>query len=519
MPFSPDYRPSTDAQWLEALRDPLWRLHSGALYQIMLKSDEGAGPVVPFIPNEAQAAFIRRIWYRNIILKARQRGFTTLIAILWLDHALFNADQRCSVLAQDREAAEIIFRDKVKLAYDRLPVALKALMPLARDSASELLFAHNNSSVRVATSMRSGTIHRLHISEFGKICARYPDKAQEVVTGSLPAVPLDGITIIESTAEGRDGEFYKMSQRAQALHIARKPLSYRDYEFHFVPWHTDPAYRLGTVLPITASDTEYFDKVEAAERTTLDAYQRSWYVATRDNDFSGDPQKMWQEYPSTPDEPFQVSIEGTYYAVQLAAMRRDQRIGAVPHVPGHAVNTFWDIGNSDGTAIWLHQLIGLTHRFIGFIEGWGEPYSYYTKQLQETGYLWGTHYLPHDAGHKRQQADNLTSPMDELKKTAIGGKWAIVPVVSLVNHGIQMTREAMATAWIDETRCAKGISHIEQYRKTWNVQGACWSDQPKHDIHSEAADALRQWGQSGRALMVSSTGLPPLRRQGRRYIV
>jgi hypothetical protein len=165
MPLSHDYRPSTDAQWLGALRDPMWRLHSGALYQIMLKSDDGNGPVVPFIPNDAQAAFIRSIWYRNIILKARQRGFTTLIAVLWLDHALFNADQRCGILAQDREAAEIIFRDKVKLAYDRLPASLKALMPLARDSASELLFAHNNSSVRVATSMRSSTIHRLHISE------------------------------------------------------------------------------------------------------------------------------------------------------------------------------------------------------------------------------------------------------------------------------------------------------------------------------------------------------------------
>src|SRR3546814_18785208 len=79
-------------------------------------------------------------------------------------------------------------------------------MPLARDSANELLFAHNNSSIRVATSMRSGTIHRLHVSEFGKICAKFPDKAHEVVTGSLPAVPLDGIAIIESTAEGQSSE-------------------------------------------------------------------------------------------------------------------------------------------------------------------------------------------------------------------------------------------------------------------------------------------------------------------------
>ena len=28
-----------------------------------------------------------------------------------------------------------------------------------------------------------------------------------------------------------------------------------------------------------------------------------------------------------------------------------------------------DIGNSDGTAVWLHQHVGMTDRFIGFIEG------------------------------------------------------------------------------------------------------------------------------------------------------
>src|SRR3546814_20426280 len=71
--------------------------------------------VVPFKPNRAQRQLIARLWHRNIILKARQLGFTTLVCIIWLDHALFNADQRCGIVAQDREAAEVIFRDKVKL--------------------------------------------------------------------------------------------------------------------------------------------------------------------------------------------------------------------------------------------------------------------------------------------------------------------------------------------------------------------------------------------------------------------
>ena len=196
-----NFAPANEEELKECLSDPLWRICSGALYKIIIKGDDGEdGLVMPFIPNRAQKRLLKALWHRNVILKARQLGFTTLVCIVWLDTALFSENMRCGIIAQDREAAEVIFRDKVKFAYENLPEELKAAMPLARDSASELLFAHNNSSIRVATSMRSGTIHRLHISEFGKICAKYPDKAKEVITGSIPAVPKSGILIIESTA-------------------------------------------------------------------------------------------------------------------------------------------------------------------------------------------------------------------------------------------------------------------------------------------------------------------------------
>ena len=421
---------------------------------------------------------------------------TTLIAIMWLDHALFNDDQRCGIIAQDREAAEVIFRDKVKLAYERLPDILRDAMPLATENKSELLFAHNNSSIRVATSMRSGTIHRLHVSEFGKIGAKFPDKAKEVVTGSLPAVPLDGIAIIESTAEGQDGEFYSMCQRAMATAEKGGELSQRDYRFHFFPWWQERAYRMAPAgVVITEKDREYFAEIEAAMGCTLDANQRAWYVATRDADFSGDPEKMWQEYPSTPKEAFQQSTEGTYYAVQLTAARKENRVGRFPMVDGLPVNTFWDIGSSDGTAIWLHQRVGVENRFIKFIEGWGEPYSYFIKELQKMNCVWGTHYLPHDATHERQQGEVVQSPEMELKKFNLGGSWSIVPRVSDVTHGIQLVRSVFNQCTFDEAGCKEGLAHLANYRKEWNARLGCWSNHPRHDVHSEAADAIRQFAQ------------------------
>lgn len=421
---------------------------------------------------------------------------TTLVSILWLDHALFNRDQRCGIIAQDREAAEAIFRDKVKFAYTNLPEPLRAVMPLGRDSATELLFAHNNSSIRVATSMRSGTIHRLHVSEFGKICAKFPDKAAEVVTGSLPAVPLDGISIIESTAEGQGGSFHDMTKLAQAKHEQRAILTPRDYRFHFFAWWDAPEYEMDPAgVIITAKDHEYFDVLEAKIDRKLTLKQRAWYVATRNTDFAGDPEKMWQEYPSTPDEAFQVSTEGTYYAVQLAQARKDGRIGRVPFVSNVPVNTFWDIGNRDGTAIWFHQKIGAEHRWIGFDEAWNEPYSYFIGRMQSRGWIWGTHYLPHDAEHERQQGNRVMSPKQMLEELCPGWRFEIVPRVDEIQHGIQATRDVFSQCWFDETECAAGLAHLALYRKEWNARLAVWSDKPRHDEHSEAADAFRQFAQ------------------------
>ena len=158
------------------------------------------------------------------------------------------------------------------------------------------------------------------------------------------------------------------------------------------------------------------------------------------------------------------------------------------------MNTFWDIGSGDGTAIWLHQRIGIDDLFIGFIEGWAEPYAYYTKKMQEKGYSWGTHYLPHDAKHVRQGTVINISPKDSLTQLGLRDI-EIVPPIDDINHGIQATRSAFASCWFDEVECKEGLIHLERYRKRWNKTTERFSDTPLHDVHSEGADAFRQFAQ------------------------
>lgn len=167
----------------------------------------------------------------------------------------------------------------------------------------------------------------------------------------------------------------------------------------------------------------------------------------------------------------------------------------VPHRAGHPVNTFWDIGNSDGTGIWLHQRIGQADNFIGYIECWGEPYSYYTNELSKYDYSWGTHYLPHDAKHVRQGAISNISPKDSLIKLGLRNV-EVVPVVDQLSHGIQATRDSFSSCYFDETACKDGIIHLESYRKRWNKTTGRFSDQPLKDVHTECADAFRMFGQS-----------------------
>lgn len=475
------------------LADPAWRIRN--LYRVTDKD----GREVPFRPWPEQQKLLDRLWFRNLILKARQRGFSTLIQLVMLDTCLFNANTHAAVIAQDRDTADTIFRTKIRFAYDRLPDTIRAMVPLAKDAADELIMA-NGSTLKVATSARGGTLQWLHVSEFGKICAKYPDKAREIVSGALPAVDQNGIVCIESTAEGQDGAFYEMTQRAQQLRDLGQPLAKLDYRFHFASWWDADEYEIdpGTVV-VGPADHAYFDRLEDSLGIAIGPRKRAWYVAMRDSTFSGDRETMWREYPSTPEEAFAQSTDGCYLADQLALARREGRITTVPHDPGRPVNTFWDLhhGGNDAVAIWFHQRVGLRDHFIRFIEGSGEPYGYYVRQMQALGYTYGTHYLPHDADRRFPGAETNRTIKDLLEELGLRNI-ETVPRTADLTAGIQELRDDFSSYWFDAAGCAAGLRHLSLYRKEWNDRLGVWRDRPREDGHQHAADAIRQKAQGYR---------------------
>jgi hypothetical protein len=473
---------------LEDWKNPVWRLHN--LYWITDK----AGAVVKFTPNAEQRSFLEALHYRNVILKARQLGFSTLIQLIFLDAAVFNSNVRAGVIADSLDNVTVIFRDKIKFAYDRLPEGIRAERHPVQDSTSELLLS-NNSSVRVGTSMRSGTLQYLHVSEFGKICAKHPEKAREIITGAIPAVAPDGFLFVESTAEGREGAFYDMVERARKR-IGQHHLPVEE-RFHFFPWYGRPEYEADPrAVVISAKDHEYFDDIQRKGGCVLGERKRAWYVLTR----AVMREDMKREFPSTADEAFESSNEGAWFREQFDLLRRDKRICRVPYERAVPVNTFWDLGANDTTAIWFHQIVGPEHRFLRFYEANGRTLDHFVTYLRDTGYTFGAHYLPHDGDHKRLSTGFQNRSVKEMLQDLGVRDIEIVPRIDNVTVGINQTRSALSSAFFDAELCKEGLDHLEKYSKEWDANRGMWKDHPKHDIHSNAADALRQWGQKQKNL-------------------
>lgn len=181
------------------LRDKKWRLNN--LYLIR---DEH-GDVCRFRMKPVQEQFYDNIWYRNVVLKARQHGISTLVELYLLDRAIFTPGQQCAVTADTRAHAEELFDSKVVFAWENFDPRLKNLLNIkARVDRRDMIKFSNGSTVVVSVSVRSGTVQLLHISEYGRISVVDPAKSKEIRLGSFKAVHHGekDLIIVESTSEG-----------------------------------------------------------------------------------------------------------------------------------------------------------------------------------------------------------------------------------------------------------------------------------------------------------------------------
>ncbi len=455
------------------LSDEYWRVNN--LYQIVDKKSNQ----VTFKLNWAQQQLFEEMHYCNLVLKARQLGISTFICILFLDKCLFGKNISAGIIAHTLEDGQQLFR-RIKFAYDNLPEPIRKIITADNDTSQMLKFS-NGSSIRVGTSLRSSTMQYLHISEFGKICAQYPDKAREIITGSLNTLGVGQYCFIESTAEGREGYFYDLSQTAKAMHDAKSPLSKLDFKFHFYPWWRDRTYRIGSVPSIPTELYDYFIQLKS-KGIELDSEQKNWYALR----YKTQGEDMKREFPSTPEECWEVSNAGTYYAKYITSARIERRICHIPYDDSLPVHTAWDLGFNDSTTIWFFQIFGKEIRLIDYEEGSGESLHYWLNLVLKKPYTYDRHLAPHDIMvHEYSSGMTRQAAARKLGMT-------LLPVTKTdIISGIDAVRNILNRCWFDEKKCEAGIKALENYKKEWDERHGCWRSSPLHNWASHGSDAFR----------------------------
>lgn len=458
-----------------------WRLNN--LYFIKDKY----GAKVKFKLNFAQRKLLQEMHFLNIILKARQLGFSTFIQILALDCCLFNSNFDAGVIADTtKNAANLLSR--AKYAYDNLPADLREAVTITTDNVNELVFS-NGSSFEVGVSLRSGTKNLLHVSEYGKICAKHPEKAKEIKSGALNTLAQGQLGFIESTAEGKGGDFHDKCVESEKIADMGRTLSPMEWKFHFYAWWQDPSYISMSIVPITVEMQKYFKDLEDEDGVVLSLPQKYWYVSKHKE--QGDD--MWKEYPSTPKESFLAAKDGAYFAKEFAKLRKRGCIGRFPVVANTPCHTFWDWGIGDNTVIWVMQVVQGRFRFVGYYENSGEGLAHYLDWLDKWrvthNATWANdgHYAPHDFRTRRPAAKVTT--LEEIAFD-LGYRFDIVDRTQDKLSTIQVARQKIADCDFDETACDVGITHMENYARDWDEKLATWKPYPRHDEHSHCADGF-----------------------------
>ncbi len=238
---------------------------------------------------------------------------------------------------------------------------------------------------------------------------------------------------------------------------------------------SDPTYQRFVMNPPTNSiiitvnwqDNPWFPKVLLDEKNDLMARDYDQYL------------NVWEGH-------CKVTLDGAIFADQIRQATKADQFRAVPVEPSKPVQTFWDLGRADKTAIWFAQQIGFEYRVVDYYENQGQALGHYLKVLQDRGYLYGDCWLPHDADHELLASERTITQ----QVRAFGYKTRSVPKVSIAS-GIEAARSIFPNCYFDQVKCADGLHCLRHYRYDVDPETQQYSKTPLHDWSSHGADAFR----------------------------
>lgn len=225
------------------------------------------------------------------------------------------------------------------------------------------------------------------------------------------------------------------------------------------------------VEKLTYRDNPWFPKVLEQER--LDCLERD--PIGYDNIWEGNPKQ---------------AVEGAVYRDELQTLLDEGRVGDYPYDSSKPCITYWDIGEADCMSIWIEQKVGLNRYLVDFIQDNLKKVPYYIELLNERGYTYSAHVLPHDAKNDIANAEFTTF---QMVKNAFPNSRVHVNdnFPGAVKVGIEAVRNIFPFLYFNKDTTIEGRYSLKMYHyKTDPNTGKTYGENPHHDF-SDAPDALR----------------------------
>ena len=184
-----------------------------------------------------------------------------------------------------------------------------------------------------------------------------------------------------------------------------------------------------------------------------------------------------------------LTVDGAVFAKEMQMAEINNQITNVPYDPIKPVYTIWDLGWADNTAIWFVQFIGNEIRVLRYLEDSQKTISYYLAEIQKFGYVFDTHYLPHDAAAKNL---GTGKSIEEIVR-ATGMNVRILDRVPIADS-INAARTIFPRCYFDRQNTTDGLQCLRHYRYEVDPDTKQFSRTPLHDQYSHGADAFRMLG-------------------------
>lgn len=194
-------------------------------------------------------------------------------------------------------------------------------------------------------------------------------------------------------------------------------------------------------------------------------------------------EKIQQEYYCS----FESGLEGAYYTEELNQARDDGRIGVFPYDPLKPVQTWWDIGWRDDTAIIFTQRnANGKPAIIDFTSNRNKALDWWVREVFTKPYVYDQHSGPHDL----ENTDWTTGKTRREFAQGLGLDFDIVPKL-FVPDGIDATKALIRVCTINESTCKDLLNALYSYRREFDEKAKIFRDKPVHDWSSHPSDAMR----------------------------